>query len=202
MTHMPSQFLGEARAFRNMVCAADRRVNAATTAVCRPILKRFATRPQLRPGAMIDVTRAWRDTVSDDFTLDVQVRAHRQKGLSIAELRVAGVRWTDLSWTNAEAAPGISLVLMLLSTENSQFTFTVSPVCNLLLHALARRFQRGDGRDAAAILRDLRPLGAAIETTETEVPVSGGRWAGERVTARDNVNGVTVPLLHVLTFLH
>ncbi|MBW4091914.1 MAG: hypothetical protein HIU82_12530 [Proteobacteria bacterium] len=202
MASLPMQFLGEARAFRDAVCASDRRVNAATTAVCRPIIRRFTTRPQLRPGAMIDVTRAWRDTVTDDFTLDTQVRAHPKKGLSIAELRLASARWKNTEWGGAESAPGVSLVLMLLSTENDRLTFTVTPVANLLLHALGRRFQRGDGHDTAAILRDLRPLGAVIETSDVEIPVSAGRWVGERVTVRDDVENRNVPMLHVQTFLN
>ena len=202
MSRLPMEFLGEARVFRDAVCRADLRVNSAVPALAAPLRRRLTRKSTLRPDGMIDAARAWRDTVSDDFTLDVRTRAHRRDGLCIAELRLTGARWRSTQWIGADNAPGVSLVWLILAAEGGAFNFTVRPAANLLLHALGRRFQRGNGQTVPEIVRDLKPIGAVLETDAIEIAAPPGRWVGERLTVRDDVGGQNVPMLHVQTFLY
>ncbi len=189
MSHLPAEHRGEARLFQQAVAARDAAVIAALPRLTAPLRRRLASKPTLRPELMIDATRAWQTTISDDFTLDVRTRV-RKGEFRIAELRVCATRWRSESWLEADPQPGISLVWLSLAILHGELRYTPLPTCHLLLHALGRRFERGAGRGRADILRDLKTLGAGLnDSPAEEIPVTGGRWVGDRVAVRDTAAG-------------
>lgn len=197
---IPAEHRGQARVFRNAVLEADRRVNSALPKLAAPLRRRLGRKPTLRPELLIDASRAWATEVSDQFTCDLRARADKRE-LTIAELRACGGRWRTERWDEAEWQPGVSLTWVALRVEDGRLRLIVQPAAHLLMHALARRFERGCGRTAADVVRDLRALAAVLDDGAEEVAVPGGRWVGERQTARDGA-GRSVSLFHCKTFLN
>ncbi|MGA3404012.1 MAG: hypothetical protein ABSC95_32795 [Acetobacteraceae bacterium] len=201
MSHLPAEHLGRARVFRQAVVAADQRVNAVLPRITAPLRRRLESKPTLRDEQLIDTTRAWQSTISDDFTLDLWTRV-RKGEFRIAELRVCASRWRTESWSHPDPQPGVSLVWLSLGVKNGALHCTPWPVSHLLLHALGRRFERGAGRERADIVRDLKTLAAALDDGGAEeIPVLDGRWVGDRVAARDAAVGRDLTVFHCRTFL-
>jgi hypothetical protein len=198
---VPSEYIGQARLFREAVLDADRRVEAALPVLTAPLRSRLTRKPTLRSEHVAGAARAWDLSVSDGLTLTVLAK-YRKRSLTIAELRPTGSRWLTDSWCAADWQLGISLVWVAVSVENGRFRFTTRPAGHMLLHALARRFERGDGRSVEHIVRDLRALAAGLNSDLIEIPAVGGRWVGERHTVRDEDQGRNVTMFHCKTFLN
>jgi hypothetical protein len=103
------------------------------------------------------------------------------------------------------------LVRVELAARDREVKLTVAPVAHLLLHALGRRFERGEGRDAGSVMRDLKVMAdrltAAVDGTEIEEVeeiecACGGRWVGDATIARDDSHGRDVWLFEGKTFLN
>jgi hypothetical protein len=202
MAHLPAEQLGQARLFRQAVLAADQRVNAAVPLVTAPLRRRLESKPTPRPDHLIDATRAWQSTISDAFTLDVRTRVTKGE-FRIAELRICASRWRTESWNHPDPQPGVSLVWLSLAVKNGELRCTPWPAAHLLLHALARRFERGAGRERADIVRDLKTLGTALDGGGAdEIPVVDGRWVGDRVAVHDAASQRALTVFHCRTFLY
>jgi hypothetical protein len=197
---VPVEFLGQARLFRRAVVAADERINAALPAITAPLERRLAAHRTLRREQVPDVLRAWRTRISDELTLDRVERPYRD-GVIVGELRPVGSRWLTERWADAAWQPGVTLTWLVLSTADRRVRVRTRPAVQLLQHALARRFERGDGRTVPLVVRDLRALAAAAPTDAGEIPAGNGRWRVERYPVRCEGEDRPVPMVHCKTFV-
>jgi hypothetical protein len=88
-------------------------------------------------------------------------------------------------WEEDELAIGIRLTK--ISFKHRVLDIKRRPLGDACLHALARRYQRGEDRSDAAVLKDLWELAqafpqAAATGGDFRVPAGGGFWVGERVS--------------------
>jgi hypothetical protein len=119
--------------------------------------------------------------------------------LTMLDVRVEPSRMSWPGWAEGELA--LALVLRTIMLRPPAFFEVTVPLAQVGLHAIARRFQRGVDRTAAAVLRDLVPLAQAWPATidggrEFEIPVAiGGRWMGAVMESAD------APVLLVRTFV-
>jgi hypothetical protein len=202
MSVIPAEHRGLARLFREQVIQADRRLNAVLPRITQPLEQRLKRKPTLRPELLHDISRLWLANITDQFSVDGRAKADKRE-LTIAELRACGARWSTVEWDGDTAAqPGVSLVWIALKIENGRLHLDVRPAAHLLMHALARRFERGYGRTTADVMRDLRMIAAVLDTPAHDIPVIDGYWAGDREVAANDTGGGTVSLLHIKTFLN
>ena len=102
-------------------------------------------------------------------------------------------------WTGeAELAIGIWSTAVI--SKPPQFAFERTLLADVGLHALARRYERGAGRDDDAVLRDLAVLshaskGAIDKGGEFAIPAGEGKWIGSVTTVKGS------PALGVRTFM-
>lgn len=215
MSIVPRESLGQARLFRNRVAAADDRIRAAMPAIIGPLRPRVhrTLRPQLAIREIDDALRGWQTAVTDEFTLDGRLRTHR-RNFALAELRPTCDRIAAVGWEDAASGQdAISIAWHLLRMRGAAVEFVVAPVATMTLHAVARRIERGDGREHSKIVDDLALLAAyvlagkrPIEPPPTlpvtaEVPLPGGRWVGQWVTARDAGRHRDFKMFQAQTFL-
>jgi len=199
---VPAEHLGQARMFRQSVVVADHRVNVGLSTIAEPLRRRLARKPTLRSDQVIDTSRAWAELVSDAFTLGLRINP-RKGSLSIIETRVCGGKWRSDGWDEPDWQSGISVIRITLMAEDGCLKTTVQPLANLLLHALARRFERGDGRTTGTVVRDLKALASGASGCAIAIPVpSGGRWIGERKAVRDEGQQQDVTVFDCKTYLH
>lgn len=210
MSAVPFEFIGLARCFRQRVVAADARVNAGMPLIVNPLRDRLRHKSTLRQHHAADAARAWPRAISDAFTLGVAAQRDRWD-CTISEVRVSADRYRGTGWDDDATQLCVNLLKYELTTTRERYALCVTPLATVSLHALARRFERGAGRDDAATLRDLTRLATVAATdaddgaplpTPREVPVTGGRWAGDRCVARDHETGHKHRIIRVSTFLN
>jgi hypothetical protein len=194
---VPAEFVGLARQFRREVMEDDRLVDAALARIATPLRRRLAKKPGLRPAMGHDTARAWTTLMPPTFRFDMATELGRSC-LSISELRLTGSRWRSGGWANDE--PGVSVLLLSLGTGTGKVAVEVRPVATLGLHALARRYQRGEGRDHPDIMRDLAYLATPPAGSADAVATGSGFWLGGVVWADDDC-GRRIRLRSVRTFI-
>ena len=213
-TPVPREFVGLARAFRNRVAAADARVAAVVPGIVGQLR---AHAHGMRNGKLskLDMQvalRAWQTGVTDSYMLDARLRTERRR-FTVAELRATCDRMTaGAAWNGAEQ-DAVALSWHAIQLHDRLVDYLIRPVATMTLHALARRFERGDGREDSNVVQDLAPLAAYAAADKTavappptlpvtaEVRVSDGRWAGRWVVARDAARRRDFRIFQVQTFL-
>jgi hypothetical protein len=182
MAVVPAEFTGLARVFRQAVVARDHAVQSALASITAPLVERYRRKPTIRKEMLQDFLRAWSERVSDHYTLDEDVTITRDT-LVVRTLRVIAGKGKADGWEQPEWQDGISLAHVTVSARSREVRLSVEPYAHLLQHAVARRIERGQGRDATAVLRDLKTMGDALTTDAVAVPAEieceGGRWIGD-----------------------
>jgi len=209
MPAVPAEYLGQARLFRQAVLIADRRVQAAFPTITAPLIERYRRKPTLRKQQMQDFVRAWQQRVGDEFTLVRRVSVTPEE-LLVDELRAATSKEKKEDWEQSEWQAGISVVRVTASAKDREVKLDVQPWAHLLQHSLARRFERGMGRDAASVVRDLRTMAetllayasAGAGLAPAEIECLEGRWVGAVNVVRDDDASRNVRLYHCKTFLN
>jgi hypothetical protein len=117
----------------------------------------------------------------------------------INELTVVASRIARPDWREDE--PALSVVFSTVKTH--PFRVERSPVADIGVHALARRYQRDWAADEGSVLLDLSPLGYRWASTvraggefRIAAPLGQGEWVG----AVSRVEGRPLPVLMVRTF--
>jgi hypothetical protein len=90
-------------------------------------------------------------------------------------------RWGD----EPEKEPGLSLVQFALFVRGGKLQQRWTPLCNISLHALARRVERHHERSSEVLTRDLAVLAEAGDDGE-RVDTDGGFWLGAMVNANSD----------------
>jgi hypothetical protein len=172
-------------------------IDAAAEALIGPFRPRPGFTPMPRRSTLDRLARRWRALPAAN-----RIRfsgKFEERKLVLLDVRVEPSRISLPGWAEGELA--LALVLRTIMLKPPAFFEVTVPLAQVGLHAIARRFQRGVDRTAAAVLRDLAPLAQAWPATieggrEFEIPVAiGGRWIGAVMQAAD------VPVLLVRTFV-
>ena len=142
---------------------------------------------------------AWRALpATGRLLLTAEFNPKPEPKLLIAEVRCVPTRLVLPDWDADELALSIWLRSIRIRPPECRETTTFLAVVGL--HALARRFERGERRADAAVLRDLAPVGrgypaAVAAGVEFAIPAGTGRWIGAVMQASG------APVLAVRTFL-
>jgi hypothetical protein len=197
--HVPSEFVGRARALRARIGADDDAVGPAISRILAPLEARRRRSAIFRADQLIDAERAFRALPAvGRLSLHVQRDRH---GLRIEEYRAAAGMVRFCEWSDAAAMDAdVGIVRVELNAVSwGRCYVSGGIVVSVSLHALSRRYQRGFDTSDAAILAELKQL-ALMHPTIVEslgdfsIGGDGGRWCGE--VGR---NG-SAPLLAIRTF--
>jgi hypothetical protein len=98
--------------------------------------------------------------------------------LRVMEIWAVPAKLEHDDWNETE--PALALVVRLIKIEPPGYTEKDERIAAVGIHALARRYQRGQDRIDRAVLADLLALaqGAVGAGGEFAIPASGGRWIG------------------------
>jgi len=189
---VPREFVGRARDLRRRLGIADLQVGPGLTQALQPLQRRLDRRATLRADLLTDAERRWREAVPS-FGRLVMVAARQDRRAPVfCELRAMAGKFRFESWPTGYE-PGLILVLTLVELQCRALLTRQLNVAVVSLHALARRYQRGQDTTEAAIFSDLADLAPYARTpdalggTAFALPVHGGAWCGERVVVRDDL---------------
>jgi len=112
--------------------------------------------------------------------------------LKLGETRCAASRLRFTAWGGSEPEPAIAILMTAVFSQPPHFAYEQSLIADVGLHALARRYERGEGRDDDAVLRDLAVLAhghaaAVAAGGEFQIPAGGGRWIGSTTLVKDTL---------------
>jgi hypothetical protein len=203
-TRVPAEHLGQARLFRNQVAAEDRIVDAALSAITKPLVERLRQHPKLRPQQPMGALRQWAETMPTGLCIGRPRVAHHKSDIAISEHRIT-VSWLqDEAWgEDASKERGVSICKLTFAVHKGKFVKTWRPVACVSLHALARRIERGAERGHAALIGDLAVLAEAPADGDGErvdTPASCGLWLGAVILAQDD-GGEACRIRNVRTWL-
>jgi hypothetical protein len=173
-THVPSEYLGQARQFRNQVIAEFELLSTALDIATRDIRRRARHHPAIRKEHLVDLRRSWanlprRFRLSDEFDGD-----HNRFYLAMHQCR--GALWSDATWHDADQAElGITVCTIALMWHGDRYEQRVISQSVIGLHALARWHQRSGCTETDGLVQDLRPMGYA-DTNMGRVLCSRGTW--------------------------
>jgi hypothetical protein len=120
------------------------------------------------------VARRWRALPAETRLGPLKLAQHGEK-LSLAEVRIVPSKMRMEGWDDTELVLGLVLIQIDYGREISVQRRPLGDAC---LHALARRYQRGDSRSDNAVLADLLELACAFP----DQALAGGDF---RVATRD-----------------
>jgi hypothetical protein len=211
VSEVPREFIGLARDFIQRVRQTDAEVTRVIQRVEAIILPRLRRHKHtLRPEQVRAVERIWGD-MPTAFRLGDPIFERSPGGLQIDEVRLRATRRRMAHWeTQDNREPAIAIAHVVVSmTRKARWHCTWTENVTFGLHAIGRRYERGDGRSDAAILRDLDALihlagREGIDVCAVQVP-AGGWWKGRvgYAVARDATTGEekgSFPALAVETF--
>jgi hypothetical protein len=103
---------------------------------------------------------------------------------TLCEVRVVPSRMRMEGWDKSELA--LAVRLTEIEFAHGHLSISWRPLGDACLHAIARRYQRGEDRSDAAVLADLWALAEAFpqqaaNSGDFKVPAGKGFWVGERV---------------------
>jgi hypothetical protein len=209
-TPVPAEALGQARLFRERVLAEDLIAHDAMSAVLVPLRACITKKQRLRPVMITQAVRDWDEWVPTGFLLARELPATKEKHwwrgrprntLKISQLRVSASYVTHAAWPDDTKEPGLTLARLTLTAGDGRLTADQRPLATVSMHALARRFERGGG-DEAAILRDLASIVDFGVTAGDDVRCATGLWVGRVLAANDVEATRVVRLRHIRSYLH
>ncbi len=200
MSRVPAEFLGQARALRAEIAAADPIAHSAAERVAAPLCARLRRKPTLRPDSLADAERHWRDWMPAAGRLDREARLDN-RSLTIEETRASAANFRADGWGAGREESGLCIVSLMLEAAPGRVRLNHEVLTYISLHALARRFERGA---PGAALADLRALGEwcaapGAAGAEFRVPAGDGWWVGN--AAEVERGGEVARMLAVRTFL-
>jgi hypothetical protein len=187
---VPSEFLGRARDLRRRLAACEATVEPAmheALAQLQRRLKRYPDRP-LRRELLIDAARDWRQLPPfSRVKCSIDIREARQP--MFADVRLSPSAYKGLDWVG-DAEPGLAVMLIEAGIANGTMMLVATPVAIVLLHCLARRYQRAPARaDDATIIVEIGKLTFGYSQLapgggDFRFAVPGGEWRGHIVETK------------------
>jgi hypothetical protein len=186
-TPVPVEYVGRARALREMIAKEQQRYAAAVEKIIKPMQPRPAWPAPTAPRYLRRMAREFSKLKSPCRIIpDAEYDGEE---LVISDLVATASSVAFDGWVEAE--PSLRLTLHILRTPPYEYGSVA--VAEIGLHALARRYQRGRPATDGAVLRDLRPfLGAfrrAIETSDAEfrIATGAGAWFAQLSADRSTI---------------
>jgi hypothetical protein len=182
---VPREFVGLARQLWQRVDAEAQIVNPEQRSLIGQ-LEQLAPRKGFRQRKVLptlrSVTARWRH-LPHFARLAFKVTGSAER-FTLIEVRATPARMTMIGWETDELAIGIRLTE--ISFKHRVLDIKRRPLGDACLHALARRYQRGEDRSDAAVMAELWELAQAFPERaaaggDFRVPAGGGYWVGERV---------------------
>lgn len=192
------EYIGHARELRRKVEREHKRFREEAAALLEPFRPRPGFTPMPSRLHLRRLAHQWR-RLPANFRLGCRTDVDRNGRLQIAETRLQASKLRLPFWSDDE--PGLSIVLLTVAIVPPLYAEADATMVAIGLHALARRFERGEPAEAA-VLRDLFPLvqayPRAVEALAADFPVevTGGHW---RCTIMTEGEGARV--LAVRTFI-
>lgn len=205
---VPRENLGQARALRNTLTAADQLATVALDRIAAPLQARTAKGSIPRPELLTEAARQWRERLAGPGRLSLTIDQTRSR-LAIRELRLSAADFRLPDWTSSEAEPGFALFVAEMSVQRRSFSFDSATLASLSLHSVARWHQRNFDTTTPALVADLAMVASATslldQTPDSKfsIAVAGGRWVGTVREVIDLVVDETLlqKVLAVRTFL-
>jgi hypothetical protein len=165
---VPREYLGHARELRNRVLVADAEIVPAMLATAEPLLVRLIRHPILRREQVAGAIRDWRARMPEHFRIGSISVSRDRKLFSISERRISAHALRLKGWDDYE--PGLSVIQSGFCIFDGELKTIQTTPGLASLHAVARRYERGDRSDES-VLADL-----ARTTDPDEAERSG--WLG------------------------
>jgi hypothetical protein len=197
---VPVEWIGRARLLRDRIAAAHVEWVETAGQLTAPLQPRDGFSPTFTNQTLALTAARWTALPERWGRLRPVVAQNDGAKLTILEMRCVPFRLTMAGWAEDELAVATAIVAVGMALP-STFMQEIRLVAAIGLHALARRFERGDRRDDLAVVRDLLPIGQeaprALEVGgDFEVACcNGGKWAGAVMFCDDR------PMLAVRTFV-
>lgn len=206
-THVPAQYRGLARQFRDKITAsadpATAKVKAIVVAAATESRRGYAG---MRPGrALPETERKWRALTGPD-RLDLSITS-TSTTLQITDLRLVRSNITHVPQHGTVDEPALTLLreaidIRLPSPRRCHWYGL--PLATVSFHAIGRFFERAR-MDDAVLLDNLRLLAEGHPTLieqpgEFSLMVAGGRWLGLIANLKEP-DGRLTPCIHVRTFV-
>jgi hypothetical protein len=180
---VPAEWRGRARALRSRVADAHQQWEAAAMALTTPLCQRDGFTPIFTRQSLSVTAARWRSLPQAWGRLRLVAR-NDGGTLSIAEIRLVDFRSRMAGWREDELGVAIAVFAVTMA-QPSAFTVESKIVALAGLHALARRYERGERTDLG-VARDLLALaltapGILARGGEFAVDGREGRWIGARM---------------------
>ena len=190
-TYVPKLCVGLARTLRSRIAAEHPRVLKLRT----ELIETIKPRRGFRKYQTQRIADCWTYILPAFGRLALIAEAPSPGRLKIAELRAIPCRMTFDAWDGADEL-AIAVELLTLILDKGRFAKATKIYADVGLHALARRYERGEDRSDDAVLADLRPLAeghAQAVTNGGDFVIAGWRGTITQVQGK--------PVLAVRTFV-
>jgi hypothetical protein len=184
-----SEWIGRARMLRNKTAETAVVSKLQVERMLAPLRPRAGFKPMPRHDAL----RQIRDRFSHlpEFgRLDV-VSDFSEGKLKLAELRLTPTRLRFAEWQDEDWETAISVTSTVAIVQPPHFAFQRRDLCCYGLHAVSRRFERGnaDQRSDEAVIRDMHQAVRYLNDTQRhfEIPLKNGAWVGENILIDNEV---------------
>ena len=202
-SRVPFEFVGLARQFRSAVKLVDVEMEAALDLITRPLLVRLRRKPTLRVETLPVIAEQYRTLVPARFRIGKTDGAKNKGDFAVTETWLCAGWLHDDEWGAADDVPrepGVSICKFTLSVHKGRLQRHWAPLCNVSLHALARRIERHQDRTSDALVRDITVLAAAGEDGD-RVDSDRGFWLGGTIDAGNRDTGRTIRIRSVRTWI-
>jgi hypothetical protein len=202
---VPMQFVGLARQLRDKITAHASAYNRRTGDLLAPLRPRAGFTPFPRHERLRQLAEQWH-AIRSACQLRTIADFDPSTGFRVIEVLVEPAKVTLPGWDDADAELALRVMVRHVRIQPPEFRDDEGLCAIVGLHALARRFERGEPRGERAVLDDLLPLGRAFvdavqaDNLEVSVPAGGGTWKGTIMIA-DSVPNLAVRTLAVRTFV-
>jgi hypothetical protein len=204
--NVPREFLGLARLFCNRVKDTTQSAADAVGQIAEDARRIVEKRPRWRPEHLVGFERQWRHSMPPDGRLSLEIERGKRE-LRISETRLIHSTYKDVRWSRPEFEQSVSLACYTFQlTTPTAYVVRRSALAIIGIHAIARRYERGEDQTDEAIAADISELAsnhARLCITDGEIfalPSASGVWVGgiETVALPD---GRAQRLLYVKSFL-
>jgi hypothetical protein len=198
-----TESMGRARQLRREIAAEEMPALLRLSVFMAPLHRRFASKPSIRAGMLVDLQRQWRDTLPTRFRLSFVVERHGTCCTITEHRLVSGTLQPvhDPAWSGWET--GLMVLRHSLYADKRGTKFSNEIVAFISLHAIARWLARSRDNTEPPLLRDLTTLALSpdIPGDMLNVPTPHGAWVGRIVSSSDPETGRNIVVRAARSFI-
>jgi hypothetical protein len=181
---IPAEYMGKARELIRCVDREDEKYCLGVDKIEQTAARWVKQRHSCFKPQQLDEFHAMVELLPNEFRLAPLIIDRSKKNLCLLDYRMTSSKMRIEHWENkAEFEESIALTGFEYSFNRASFRFYPRPICQISIHAIARRFQRGRTQDEAFIKTDMslvleaQPWRREIGE-EFTVKVDAGEWRG------------------------